>query len=179
MGRKKDVLTPKQAAFVREYMLDLNASKAAMRAGFSKKTACWIGQQLLAKPHVANAISDAQRKAADRAQVTQDDVVRELARVGFSNISNYLTFGQDGVVLKASSDIPPEAMCAVSEVSETRTKDGGSVRFKMHNKISALDSLCRILGFNAADRQNANNNTVPAELAKMLMEMIRLAGPNQ
>jgi phage terminase small subunit len=90
MGRK-NVLTPKQAAFVREYMLDLNATKAAIRAGYSSANAHTTASQLLGKKQVAAAVADAQRKAADRAQVTQDDVVRELARVGFSNISNYLT----------------------------------------------------------------------------------------
>lgn len=71
-------LTPKQAAFVREYLVDLNAAAAARRAGYSEKTARKIGQENLTKPDIAAAIAEAQQARAERVQITADDVLRGL-----------------------------------------------------------------------------------------------------
>ena len=71
-------LTPKQAAFVREYLVDLNAAAAARRAGYSEKTARKIGQENLTKPDIAAAIEAAQSERAERLQLTADDVLKGL-----------------------------------------------------------------------------------------------------
>lgn len=74
-------LTDKQALFVKEYLVDLNATQAAIRAGYSKKTAQKIGSENLSKPLVADAIAEAQAKRFERVQITADDVVRDLIAV--------------------------------------------------------------------------------------------------
>lgn len=71
-------LTPKQARFVEEYLIDLNATQAAIRAGYSKKTAEQLGFQLLNKTSVSSAIADAQAERAQRTLVTQDMVIEGL-----------------------------------------------------------------------------------------------------
>lgn len=73
-----DRLTPKQAAFVREYLVDLNASAAARRAGYSKRTARSVGQENLTKPAIAAAIAAAQSERAKRTELTQDYVLNGL-----------------------------------------------------------------------------------------------------
>lgn len=77
----RDALTPKQAAFVAEYLVDLNATQAALRAGYSAKTAFRIGAENLQKPAVMQAIAEAKAKRAERTEVTADMVVQRLALV--------------------------------------------------------------------------------------------------
>jgi phage terminase small subunit len=74
-------VTPKQEAFVREYLVDLNATQAAIRAGFSAKTAYSAGQRALKNVEVAAAITDARRKLAARADFTVDAHMDELAKI--------------------------------------------------------------------------------------------------
>ena len=71
-------LTPKQQRFVDEYLIDLNATQAAIRAGYSPKTAEQQGFQLLKKTSVSEAIEQAQQERQKRTLVTQDDVIRGL-----------------------------------------------------------------------------------------------------
>lgn len=71
-------LTPKQARFVEEYLIDLNATQAAIRAGYSAKTARSVGAENLTKPVIAFAISDAQAKRSERTQVKADWVLQRL-----------------------------------------------------------------------------------------------------
>lgn len=73
------MLTPKQARFVDEYMVDLNASAAARRAGYSVRTAEWQGPQLLGKAHVSAVIAERQAERCKRTQIDADWVLRRLA----------------------------------------------------------------------------------------------------
>ena len=71
-------LTPKQQRFVEEYLIDLNATQSAIRAGYSEKTAAVIGAENLIKPNIAKAIAEAQEKLSNKAQVTVEMVVQGL-----------------------------------------------------------------------------------------------------
>ena len=71
-------LTPKQQRFVEEYLIDLNATKAAIRSGYSEKTAAVIGAENLIKPNIAKAIQEAQESLSNKAQVTVEMVVQGL-----------------------------------------------------------------------------------------------------
>ena len=71
-------LTPKQQRFVEEYLIDLNATQAAIRSGYSEKTAKSIGQENLTKPDIQKAIEEAQEKLSNKAQVTVEMVVQGL-----------------------------------------------------------------------------------------------------
>ena len=71
-------MTPKQAAFVDEYLIDLNATQAAIRAGYSAKTAEWIGPQLLGKTHVASEIANRMEERSKRTEITQDRVLTDI-----------------------------------------------------------------------------------------------------
>lgn len=71
-------LTAKQARFVEEYLIDLNATQAAIRSGYSARTAEWIGPQLLGKSHVATAIQAAKEKRSEKTGFTAEQVLLEL-----------------------------------------------------------------------------------------------------
>lgn len=71
-------LRERQKRFIAEYLVDLNATQAAIRAGYSKDTAKEIGYENLTKPHIQEAIAEAQNKRIARTQITQDEVIRRL-----------------------------------------------------------------------------------------------------
>ena len=142
----RNCLTSKQARFIEEYLIDLNATQAAIRAGYSEKTAYSQGEGLLRNVDVAAAVAEAKAARSERTEITQDRVIEEYAKLAFIEMGMFVEWGENGVTLKASADLPPELRAAVAEVSETTTEHGGTVRFKLHDKKGALDSLARHLG---------------------------------
>ena len=79
-------LTPKQERFVAEYLIDLNATQAAIRAGYSTKTAENIGWQNLRKPEIAAAVAAAKSLQLERANLSAERVLEELRRIGFADL---------------------------------------------------------------------------------------------
>lgn len=145
-------LTPKQQRFAEEYLIDMNATRAAIRAGYSKKTAEQQGYQLLHKTLVLNAINTAAQARSERTQVTADMVVKELARIGFSDLRNVLTkSGQ----LVDPQDWDDDTAGAISSI-EVVAKLGGNGddnepieythKIKTWDKNSALEKLGKHLG---------------------------------
>lgn len=74
-------LTPKQERFVAEYLIDLNATQAAIRSGYSAKTASEAGYENLRKPQIAQAVQEAMQKRAERVERSADDVLRDIQAV--------------------------------------------------------------------------------------------------
>ncbi|MCI8594977.1 MAG: terminase small subunit [Oscillospiraceae bacterium] len=81
-------LTPKQARFVQEYLVDLNATAAAKRAGYNPKTAYSIGQENLKKPEIQSAIQQAKKARRERTEVTQDYVIEKLKEIADKQASD-------------------------------------------------------------------------------------------
>lgn len=81
-------LTLKQERFVQEYLVDLNATQAAIRAGYSAKTASRIGPELLGKPCISEAIQKAIKKREKRTEVTQDYVIEKLREIAEKDASD-------------------------------------------------------------------------------------------
>ncbi len=152
----KDTLTPKQAAFVLEYMVDLNATQAAIRAGYSEKTAGVIAGQNLGKLEIQEAIQARRLELAAKIEVTQERIAAEYARLGFADMATYASWGAGGATLRESNELPEGASLAVAEVSQTITKDGGTIRFKLHDKKGSLDSLAKLLGYFPGDGVTVN-----------------------
>ena len=109
-------LTPKQSRFVEEYLVDLNATQAAIRAGYSKRSARIQGHENLTKPHIEAAISAAQQARSKRTEITQDMVVRELGMLAFSNMGDYMTVTEDGGVLFDFSSMTREQAAAIGKL---------------------------------------------------------------
>ena len=158
-------LNPKQRRFVEEYLIDLNATQAATRAGYSPATANEQGARLLAHASVKEAIRRGQAARSERTQITQDMVLRELAKIGFSDIRRAVKWrsslvteedqpdGGDVLVVKtivsntveliASEDLDDDTAAAISEISQNAT---GGVKMKMYDKKGALVDIGRHLG---------------------------------
>lgn len=151
---KKVPLTAKQQRFVDEYLKDLNATQAAKRAGYSAKTAQEQGSRLLSNVMVAAVVAQGQKKLADKAGVTAEKIVAELAKLGFSNMSDYLSVNSEGSPYVDLSALDHDKWAAVGEVTvdhinkrdgeETRTVE--RVKFKLADKRAALVDLGKHLG---------------------------------
>ena len=152
-------LTDKQRTFVAEYLVDLNATQAAIRAGYSAKTADRIGPELLGKTWVAAAISEAIEKRNQRTGISQDRILEELGRIAFGDLRDAVEWGPEGVMLIDSAQLTDDQAAAISEVGETVTKDGGSTRIKRHDKVKALELLMRHKGM-LNDKLETSGNLV-------------------
>lgn len=148
-------MNPRQRRFVEEYLVDLNATHAARRAGYSAKWAATRGYRLLRDPEVAAAVAEAQKARAARTRVSADKVVTELAKVAFGDPRRLLSWGPGGVVLRDSAELTEAEAALVSEVSETRTAAGGTRKVKLHCKLAALNALGKHLGLFGNGRQAA------------------------
>lgn len=144
-------LNDKQARFVQEYLVDLNATQAAIRAGYSEKTAGAQAHDLLKKPEIAQAVEDAQSERSKRTEITSDMVLRELGKIGFSDIRKVFTPG--GHLMRVE-DLDDDAAAALSSVEVvTRKVPGGDsdevehvAKIKLWDKRAALVDIGKHLG---------------------------------
>jgi phage terminase small subunit len=139
-------LTPKQERFVAEYLVDLNATQAAIRAGYSEKTAKVIGQENLTKPDVAEAIAKRQKRIAEKLEVTQENIVKELAHIAFDDISNYLDFWTDEETGEVKVRVKDSKTIDTRSISEVQLGKDGQFKFKTYCKDNALVQLGKHLG---------------------------------
>ena len=174
--RKAATLTPKQTRFVEEYLRDLNATQAAIRAGYKPDRAQQMGSENLSKPVVAAAIQAEMDARSKRTQVTADRVLQEIAKIAFADIRKAVSFGPDGVSIRPSEEIDDDTAAAISEVSETTTKDGGSKRVKLCSKEKALELAARHLGM--LNDRLAVDNKVTINLAERMKEVIARGNRN-
>jgi|SRR5918996_1343313 phage terminase small subunit len=138
-------LTPKQSQFIEEYLVDFNATQAAIRAGYSEKTARAIGFENLTKPDIQEALAQRRQEIADANELTPEKVVAELAKIAFASMDTYTSWGPLGVRMVASNELPEGAAAAVAEVTESITDKTYSLRFKLHDKAGSLDKLLKYL----------------------------------
>jgi phage terminase small subunit len=121
-ARTRDALNQRKSRFVAEYLVDLNATQAAIRAGYSQRTARSIGSENLTKPHIAAAIKAALDARAVRTGITQDRVLAEVALLAFSDVTHYQVSAAGDV--KLAADAPDGAMRAVQSIKHRVTTRG-------------------------------------------------------
>lgn len=136
-------MTEKVKIFCKEYIVDFNATQAAIRSGYSKKTAGSIGQENLTKPEIQKEIQKLIDERSNRTQITADKVLQELAKIGFSDILDFVEVSTTGITF---NDIPEGKGGVISEVSSSDTKYGTNIKIKLHDKLNALDKIARYLG---------------------------------
>lgn len=141
-------LTAKRARFVEEYLVDLNAAQAAIRAGYSRKTAREQGCQLLRTPEIAAAVAAGRKALERRAEVTADEVIRGLARIARADMRDYASWADGELTIVPSGQLTDDQAAAVSEVSIDRH---GRIKLKLHSKAAAWVTLARHFGL-LADR---------------------------
>lgn len=142
-------LTPKQQRFVDEYLIDLNATAAAERAGYKDSN---IGRQLIAKNNVAEAIGKRKADRSARTEITQDRVLQEYARLAFFDPRKLFT--ADGAP-KNITELDDDTAAAIAGLDVQEVYEGagdnreivGRVKkYKIADKKGALDSVAKHLG---------------------------------
>lgn len=155
-------LTPKQKRFVAEYLVDLNATAASIRAGYSKKTANRIGSENLSKPDIQAAIQKRQEELQSKLEITQERVITELAKVAFANGTMYAKVSGGIVVLTETDRLTEDQRAAVSGIKEGKF----GIEVSTYDKVKALELLGKHLGvFNAgasASLTETENNLLEA-----------------
>lgn len=147
-------LTAKEERFCYEYCVDFNATQAAIRAGYSVKTAGAIGAENLRKPKIEKRIKQMQDNLAQTAGISALRIVKEHEKLAFSDAGRF----RDGwMSLKDFEDLTEEEKACIQEVQTKETTKVVNdmeitevfIKIKLYDKQKSLDSLSSILGFNA------------------------------
>lgn len=138
-------LTAKQALFVKHLPLcHWNGTAAAKKAGCPAKNARITASKWLTKSNIQRAIEESQRNIGERLDIRHERIVREVERLSFSNIKNYVEFGPAGVTLKELSTMPDDHSAAIQSVEHHLGAEGaGSVKFKLYDKNTSLEKLMK------------------------------------
>lgn len=177
----KPELNDRQKLFVQHYVADQNATQAAIRAGYSEKSAEVTGHRLLRNAKIARFIEKAQGEQVKRIQFDSDDVLRELGRIGFSNMLDYMRVDENGVPRLDFSNITRDQAAAISELNIEddiiRDKEGNEIglrrktKFKLYNKQPALNDLAKHFNLFKED----NNKTMTLEMQMKVQKLVEQA----
>ncbi|MGJ1023884.1 terminase small subunit [Thomasclavelia ramosa] len=138
-------LTPKQKLFADEYLIDLNATrayKAAYKSVKKDETARTNGSRMLTNANVSKYIKERMNERSRRTEITQDNVLKELATIAFAKVTDFVTIENGVVIVKDTKDIPKDLLPAIASIKEG--KNGIEVSF--YNKDKSLELLGRHLG---------------------------------
>lgn len=139
-------LTDKQELFCHEYIKDFNATQAAIRAGYSQKTAKAIGSENLTKLDVSNRVKELTKDHAAKNESLMALIKAELVKIAFANKKSVARWNASGVTFKDSEELTDDEAASVSEVSETVNENGGTLKIKQHDKVKALELLAKMEG---------------------------------
>jgi phage terminase small subunit len=151
-------LSLKQKRFCEEYMIDLNATQAAMRAGYSPKTANEQGARLLAKVSVQKYLQEQAQTLSEKATLASESVLKRFGKIAFSDIRTY--FDKNGK-LKPIHELDDDAAAAIASIEveelwvgngKSRTQVGVVKKIRFFDKIRALEAINKMMGWNAAER---------------------------
>ena len=162
-------MTKKQKRFVEEYLIDLNATQAAIRAGYSPDTAKSIGSENLTKPDIQARIAKAMAERSRRTGVNADRVIMELAKIAFVNASDVI----DADTATVKADALPEDTAAIQSVKvKTFGEDGLEREVKMADKLKASELLGKHLGmFKDKVELSGSLETEKTKLDDLLQQM--------
>ena len=135
-------LTPKQQRFCDEYLIDMNATRAALRAGYTQATA--MNGQLMEMPKIQAYLKGRTAEAAQKLQVSHETLLGELMKVAFANMGDY--FGDDGKI-KAMQDIVDDKKSAIWSLKVSEGKYGTTVQLRLLNKLAALEKIAKHIKF--------------------------------
>ncbi|MFZ2809407.1 MAG: terminase small subunit [Desulfosalsimonadaceae bacterium] len=142
-------MNDREEAFCRGIVTGSSKIDAYRNAGYhsEKANTLYIGAvRLYKKTKIQTRLAELREEIKVRYALTEDNVFKQCASILNADARNYTTWGPRGVTLVDSTNLTEEQALAVEEVSETVTKDGGSVKFKLHSKTKALEIGAKLLG---------------------------------
>ena len=151
-------LNDRQEKFCREYLLDLNATQAAIRAGYSETSAGTIGSENMQKHAIVARIQELADKRNARLEITTDRILAEYARIGFASVGTFTSVTSAGDPYMDLSKVGDDDWAAISEVQTEDYVDGRGedarsvkkVKVKMHDKLRALDAMAKHVGIGSS-----------------------------
>lgn len=166
MPRVRGGIPGKQLRFIEEYLVDLNATRAAKAAGYKESTAYRTGADLLKKPHIQQALQEAADKRSERVGITADSVLKEIGKLAFANVKHL--FDERGRLIPVEK-LPDEVAASITEVTAKTIegKDGDPLiierKYKMADKKSSLELLGRHLKLftDNVDLRNPDGSLTP------------------
>jgi phage terminase small subunit len=163
-------MTPKRARFVDEYVACLDATAAAVRAGYSAKSAPHYGGYLLRQLDVAAAVDQKLGVRERQLVIDADRVIRELMRVAFSDIRQFAEWKDGSLALTPREKLGPDDTAAIAQLSTGGAGQGARIR--LHDKKRALRALARHVGL-FAGRAYADPQILHQEAAELRALMLQ------
>lgn len=176
MTVERAYLSPKRLRFAEEYLVDLNGTQAAIRAGYSKGTAKVTASRLLTDDNVAGAIAELRARMSAKLELTAEKVLSELAKIGFANMADYYRRdGRGNLVVDVEALTDPEKAAALTQIDMQTGADGTqSIKLKLADKKGALVELVKHLGLLAekSDVVDAHRNDEEPDPRRLAMAVI-------
>ena len=145
-------MTDKQKRFCEEYLIDLNATQAAIRAGYSEKTAGQTGFENLGKPEIQEKLQELMQSRSERTQITADRVLQEVAALAFTNMTDLVSSANaNSIKLENIKDLPANTQAAIKKIKVGQY----GLEVELHSKDGALDKLMKHLGLYEKDNEQA------------------------
>ena len=166
-------LTPKQKRFVDEYLVDLNATQAAIRSGYSKKRANVIGYENLTKPYISEAIAVKRKQIEKEIGITRERIVKEMANLAFFNVKSFYDVEGGYIPVHKLDDDVASAINGIDVVTIGNGDVGiGKVmKYKIPDKNKSLENLAKMLGYMDRDRTREQSGT-----ERLIDAMVSFAG---
>lgn len=157
-------LTNKQRRFCEEYLIDLNATQSAIRAGYSEKTAGQIGEQNLKKLEIQSLISILQEKKSKELNISQNKVLNELCKVAFGDVKNYFDAKGNLIDISKLENQISASIKSITVQQDKIEKNNKNVietsikKIESYDKLRALDTINKMLGYYAPIKQDHTTN---------------------
>jgi phage terminase small subunit len=166
-------LTPQQELFVRQYVLDLNATKAAMRAGYSKKTARVQGSALLIRPAIQAAVKARMDRRMEKVDVKTDEILALMRKFAFTDLSGVIEIRGGKTYISDTAVLTEDQMACISEIKQTA--DG--VQVKLISREKMIELLGRHMGMFTDKLEHSGSLKVAHTMTDEELERIAAGAP--
>lgn len=174
------MMNQKQQRFVEEYLVDLNATQAAIRAGYSQSSARNHAHRMMTNDDIQDAIARAQAERSERTGITADQVLEELAKIGFANMDDYVSILDDGTPRLDFSEVTRDQKAAIAEITSEVYMEGKGddaepvkrTKFKLLDKRAALVDIGKHLGMFVERKELTGKDGGPIEMANSLVSAV-------
>jgi phage terminase small subunit len=173
-SKKPPKLSLKQEKFLSEYLRCGNATKAALNAGYSKESAGRQAGRLMKNDLIKKEIDKRKAEIAEKSKVKASDVINELRKIAFSDITNIANVEGDDVIFKTTTDLAQDVTATISSIEKNETKYGTTIKIRQWDKIKALQMLGEYFGILSGEgKDNGKDKTIPLKYnEKYLKEKI-------
>jgi len=159
--KKNTKLSDKQERFCTEYLIDLNASSAAIRAGYSANGINKRVTRMMANEGIQIRISELQAKTSAKLEIKKEDNLKILRTIRDADLTRFMQFNGSRLTFTSFANIPKELMICVKSVKENVDKSGNhTFEVAFYDRLKAIETINNMLGFNEAKKISIDN---PAE----------------